>query len=161
MILVDALFLEIGGSKPRYRHSELHGCTFSHHWNLGINLGPPVEMGQHSVIICWLVVWIMSYWPIYIYENNTPNWLRFFRGVETTNQSKYNWNSFEGLKCHPFLGFQILTCVDPFWPTTGGLKGYLQRARSLLKDAQAGTNPFAAQAALRLYMCRNPMVVDG
>ena len=28
-------------------------------------------------------------------------------------------------------------------PAAGGLKSYLQRARSLLKDAQAGVNPFA------------------
>eukprot|EP00438_Fugacium_kawagutii_P026382 Skav218560 [mRNA] locus=scaffold1408:63434:84130:- [translate_table: standard] len=34
-----------------------------------------------------------------------------------------------------------LNAIDRILP--GGLKGYLQRARSLLKDAQAGTNPFA------------------
>lgn len=36
---------------------------------------------------------------------------------------------------------QQLNAIDGILP--GGLKGYLQRARSLLKDAQAGTNPFA------------------
>ena len=36
----------------------------------------------------WLVVWNVFYFPIYIYMgNNHPNWLIFFRGVQTTNQS--------------------------------------------------------------------------
>ena len=33
----------------------------------------------------WLVVWIFFIFP-YIGNNNHPNWLIFFRGVETTNQ---------------------------------------------------------------------------
>ena len=44
----------------------------------------------------WLVVWNIFYFSIYIYiiyiyiENNHPNWLIFFRGVQTTNQNMYN-----------------------------------------------------------------------
>ena len=37
-----------------------------------------------SKLLYWLVVWNMFYFP-YI-GNNHPNWLIFFRGVETTNQ---------------------------------------------------------------------------
>ena len=36
-------------------------------------------------VICWLVVWL----PFFIFPyigNNHPNWLIFFRGVQTTNQ---------------------------------------------------------------------------
>jgi hypothetical protein len=33
----------------------------------------------------WLVVWNMTFIFLYI-GNNHPNWLIFFRGVETTNQ---------------------------------------------------------------------------
>ena len=35
--------------------------------------------------VFWLVVWNIFYFPIYI-GNNNPNWLIFFRGVETINQ---------------------------------------------------------------------------
>ena len=36
----------------------------------------------------WLVVWNIFYFSIYWeYGNNHPNWLIFFRGVETTNQT--------------------------------------------------------------------------
>ena len=41
--------------------------------------------GQSSTDICWLVVWNMFYFFIY-WEFHHPNWLLFFRGVETTNQ---------------------------------------------------------------------------
>ena len=34
----------------------------------------------------WLVVWTIFYFPIY-WVSNHPNWLIFFRGVQTTNQS--------------------------------------------------------------------------
>jgi len=39
----------------------------------------------------WLVVWNIFYFP-YI-GNNDPNWLIFFRGVETTNQILSPWYS--------------------------------------------------------------------
>ena len=38
---------------------------------------------------CWLVVWL----PFFIFPyvgNNHPNWLIFFRGVETTNQIQFD-----------------------------------------------------------------------
>ena len=48
-------------------------------------------MWQHKPTWYWLVVWNIFYFPIYDYMyiyigNNPPNWLIFFRGVETTNQ---------------------------------------------------------------------------
>jgi hypothetical protein len=41
--------------------------------------------GNDDRLHCWLVVSIMYYFFPYI-GNNNPNWLIFFRGVETTNQ---------------------------------------------------------------------------
>jgi hypothetical protein len=41
-----------------------------------------LQAWTNRVYICWLVVW--NIFP-YI-GNNHPNWLIFFRGVETTNQ---------------------------------------------------------------------------
>ena len=38
----------------------------------------------------WLVVWNMNFIFPYI-GNNHPNWLIFFRGVQTTNQTKYGY----------------------------------------------------------------------
>ena len=39
----------------------------------------------------WLVVWnINFYFPIY-WVSNHPNWLKFFRGVQTTNQISFGW----------------------------------------------------------------------
>ena len=36
----------------------------------------------------WLVVWNIFYFSTYILEIITPNWLIFFRGVETTNRPR-------------------------------------------------------------------------
>ena len=38
--------------------------------------------------LIWLVVWNIFYFPIYWVANH-PNWLIFFRGVQTTNQESY------------------------------------------------------------------------
>ena len=38
----------------------------------------------------WLVVWNIFYFPFHIWDNH-PNWLIFFRGVETTNQMGFWW----------------------------------------------------------------------
>ena len=38
---------------------------------------------------CWLVVWNIFYFPIY-WEFHHPNWLIFFRGVQTTNQIRFS-----------------------------------------------------------------------
>ena len=40
---------------------------------------------MYLLILYWLVVWNIFYFPIY-WEFHHPNWLIFFRGVETTNQ---------------------------------------------------------------------------
>ena len=45
---------------------------------------------QILVILSWLVVWL----PFFIFPyigNNPPNWLIFFRGVQTTNQYWLFW----------------------------------------------------------------------
>ena len=49
-------------------------------------------------VVYWLVVWIIFYFSI-IYGNSNPNWLIFFRGVETTNQ--YSRLSITHLWTHP------------------------------------------------------------
>ena len=61
--------------------------VFSVRWKRG----PKSEHWQtkeHS----WLVVWNIFYFPIY-WVSNHPNWLIFFRGVQTTNQivMQYWW----------------------------------------------------------------------
>ena len=43
---------------------------------------------HYIYIFIWLVVWNIFYFPIYWVANH-PNWLIFFRGVQTTNQSWY------------------------------------------------------------------------
>ena len=43
----------------------------------------------------WLVVWNLAFYFPYI-GNNNPNWLIFFRGVDTTNQIKL-WRFYHGL----------------------------------------------------------------
>ena len=45
------------------------------------------QYNRLGYIYLWLVVWNLFFSP-YI-GNNTPNWLIFFRGVETTNQYLY------------------------------------------------------------------------
>ena len=42
--------------------------------------------GDRIRIFIWLVVWNIFYFPIYWVANH-PNWLIFFRGGQTTNQS--------------------------------------------------------------------------
>ena len=47
------------------------------------------SMEKHRTLI-WLVVWNMNFIFPYI-GNNHPNWLIFFRGVQTTNQFLMGW----------------------------------------------------------------------
>ena len=59
---------------------------------------------QHLLIECWLVVWL----PFFIFPyigNNHPNWLIFFRGVQTTNQNVVahaNQMEIQADSCHLF-----------------------------------------------------------
>ena len=48
----------------------------------------PVDGLDVGWFCCWLVVWNLFYVSIYweLINNNHPNWLICFRGVETTNQ---------------------------------------------------------------------------
>ena len=82
----------------------------------------------------WLVVWNMTFIFPYI-GNNHPNWLTFFRGIETTNQildlgsillhvsSEYNWLRRESSKSfHPVREFNEETWTtgnvwseQPYW----------------------------------------------
>ena len=56
-----------------------------------LDLSKPPVLSQHKMEIfgeqyfIWLVVWNIFYFPIY-WVSNHPNWLIFFRGVQTTNQ---------------------------------------------------------------------------
>ena len=47
-----------------------------------------MTMGILEEYKCWLVVWNINFIFPYI-GNNHPNWLIFFRGVQTTNQSGF------------------------------------------------------------------------
>ena len=55
----------------------------------------------------WLVVWNIFYFP-YI-GNNDPNWLIFFRGVETTNQLIIYRNSYRAPCIRPLIPHIILS----------------------------------------------------
>ena len=57
---------------------------FSHDFGDVPRFSPSVPM------IFWLVVWNIYFIVPYI-GNNKPNWLIFFRGVETTNQIFTDW----------------------------------------------------------------------
>ena len=46
----------------------------------------PFKRKQRTQYFSWLVVWNIFYFPIYCIGKNHPNWLIFFRGVQTTNQ---------------------------------------------------------------------------
>ena len=59
------------------------GCHGDVRWVY--NLFVPVFCLVHEGIVIWLVVWNFNFIFPYI-GNNHPNWLIFFRGVETTNQ---------------------------------------------------------------------------
>ena len=52
--------------------------------NLMVNHHFSASNGREVYEVYWLVVWNIFFFP-YI-GNNSPNWLIFFRGVETTNQ---------------------------------------------------------------------------
>ena len=68
-----------------------------------------IKMGKSS-IYGWLVVWNIFHFP-YI-GNNHPNWLIFFRGVETANQTE-DFLLFQfRLPCFITRGF---TNASPYW----------------------------------------------
>ena len=69
-----------------------------------------------GIYTVWLVVWKIFYFA-YI-ENNDPNWLIFFRSVETTNQL--------------YMGFLISVTVDPSVqiPKVLGLRPQLAAAKN-------------------------------
>ena len=50
---------------------------------------PVLQFAWYCICVHWLVVWNMFFhFPIY-WESHHPNWLIFFRGVQTTNQYVY------------------------------------------------------------------------
>ena len=57
----------------------------------------------------WLVVWNIFVFP-YI-GNNHPNWLIFFRGVETTNQFHIDMTATGGGKGQLYLSLYIISTV--------------------------------------------------
>ena len=71
---------------------------------------------DHSYIY-WLVVWNMFFMFPYI-GNGNPNWLIFFRGVETVNQFTINHGSATYISTERYLG-------SPVW-TNHNLCGLLQ-----------------------------------
>ena len=53
---------------------------FSCSWNLTDNIITRV-VDYQTILIPWLVVWNIFYFPIYYIGNNNPKWLIFFRGL--------------------------------------------------------------------------------
>jgi hypothetical protein len=74
-----------------------HGLTIRGSHYISCSISKPPFNAIKSIILrifhyyTWLVVWNMNFIFPYI-GNNHPNWLIFFRGVETTNQILYLWN---------------------------------------------------------------------
>ena len=63
-----------------------HCPDYSRFWCTDSGLSSAISGYHPFSLIIWLVVWNIFYFSI-IYGNNPSHWLKFFRGVETTNQS--------------------------------------------------------------------------
>ena len=61
------------------------GCTYYWYSLLHIMVDPCIDILEYWRLDNWLVVWNINFIFPYI-GNNHPNWLIFFRGVQTTNQ---------------------------------------------------------------------------
>ena len=71
--------------KTGIKHGEIQPAQDSHQQNWKDMVAESCVSTQCT--IDWLVVWNMNFIFPYIGKNH-PNWLIFFRGVETTNQFK-------------------------------------------------------------------------
>ena len=64
------------------------GSSESYDWDITGTKSKKRRFPLSSPFLYWLVVWNINFIFPYI-GNNHPNWLIFFRGVQTTNQ--YRW----------------------------------------------------------------------
>ena len=78
-------------------------------------------MLQFKIYNSWLVVWNILYFPIYL-EFHHPNWLIFFRRVETTNQNSFwTWKMFDSLYVSIKMG-AYLAESETWWSTSSPVK---------------------------------------
>ena len=110
------------------RHIGNWGCTnkhegcFTQNWDFTSN---QQKQGNFpDKIGVWLVVWNIFYFPIY-WECHHPNWLIFFRGVQTTNQVlSYGWT----MKTNYSATIDWVSST-PQWRSVKGSQGWRDRLK--------------------------------